>query len=983
MPVRALSPHGARGLEVLLLEPDGSLALFIAAERIGSVELTFSGSNVLAGNPSIQGLRDPVSNRCTACFGSGELYRLSLDLEPSSPSVEKCVAGIVGLIPRSFESMTPLTGTQRCEYAGAGELLVYLRRLYLPRMSEHAQSATNEVTEWDAFREACVTLVATAMGRSHESASNAPDDASLASDADWQSMLRSEPFSRLGSTLAFAAAAKPTIQPTPAAEDSSPVSGGKKSRKINHTLLPLARCLVGVLHLIYEDSKLDTRASVVVLQLGELLCQLTARLGWTAYVEHYQLDNPVLKFETGFVHEKKPAPGGEGALWKNADRCPLSLHDWLAAELGERHAEPYPVLLCRERASISEVVAGLYAVHHDSPGSGSVASVVSAQAVVLAFVNARYGLHELDCLAFDVALPIREAIQMCRADPPSHWPVRAYELIEREDLAALARGDSCPSERAQAQQDAGKPAASPAADEDGMFISGEVTSLRFGSDLRLREVRRMLSSSKAARVRLNRAPEKSDHDFASEQKALLLTLVQRKMSAPVGRGMYTLGTIRPTSDGFVTQAMVIPKMNLTGRAANKMAVLLDDAAKPPGSSAWPDFHNGVATGLKIARAGAAGDAQLSTTWIAYHRPPNNELTDEHAGFLMALGLTGHLTALSNMTIFDYLSKGHETTSAGILLGMAAAKRGTMDPGVAKMLSIHVPALLPSTSAEIEVAQIMQTAAIVGVGLLYQGTAHRRRCEELLTELGRRPGVGLDSTVDRESYSLGAGLALGMVTLGKGDSAPGLADLRIAERLRRYMEGGRETRKMPNVERSFHVEEGDNINIAVTSPGATIALGLMFLKRHNRAIAARLEVPDTQFLLDFIRPDFLLLRVLSRSLIMWDEIEPSKEWVEGNCPPVVAACSLGGMPAEVDGHPHVVDRETLSQAYANITAGACFAVGLRFAGSGDQEAMKCLMHFATLFLSAADDPLPLAGRPTLETCMNVVVVCIGMVRRDRN
>lgn len=39
-------------------------------------------------------------------------------------------------------------------------------------------------------------------------------------------------------------------------------------------------------------------------------------------------------------------------------------------------------------------------------------------------------------------------------------------------------------------------------------------------------------------------------------------------------------------------------------------------------------------------------------------------------------------------------------------------------------------------------------------------------------------------MDREAYSLSAGLALGMVTLARGSSAPGLADLRIEDRLLR-------------------------------------------------------------------------------------------------------------------------------------------------------------------------------------------------------
>lgn len=48
--------------------------------------------------------------------------------------------------------------------------------------------------------------------------------------------------------------------------------------------------------------------------------------------------------------------------------------------------------------------------------------------------------------------------------------------------------------------------------------------------------------------------------------------------------------------------------------------------------------------------------QVESTWIIYNRPKNNELTNEYAGFLMALGLNGHLPNLNTLNVHDYLSK---------------------------------------------------------------------------------------------------------------------------------------------------------------------------------------------------------------------------------------------------------------------------------------------------------------------------------------
>jgi anaphase-promoting complex subunit 1 len=218
----------------------------------------------------------------------------------------------------------------------------------------------------------------------------------------------------------------------------------------------------------------------------------------------------------------------------------------------------------------------------------------------------------------------------------------------------------------------------------------------------------------------------------------------------------------------------------------------------------------------------------------------------------------------------------------------------------------------------------------------------------------------------------------MIVLGKGDDAAELDDLRITERLRRYMEGGKiqatgthlRTGGMlgqPATDTSYQVSEGDTVNIDVTSPGATIALAFMYMKTHNKAVAARLVVPDTQFLLECIRPDFLLLRTLSHSLIMWDGIEPTAAWVEAKCPTVVLRFRLGAAADGAErpgggggdggggddlGEIHKPDMETLRQTYVNVAAGGCLAIGLRYAGSANEAAVECLLYFANLFLARA-------------------------------
>lgn len=139
---------------------------------------------------------------------------------------------------------------------------------------------------------------------------------------------------------------------------------------------------------------------------------------------------------------------------------------------------------------------------------------------------------------------------------------------------------------------------------------------------------------------------------------------------------------------------------------------------------------------------------------------------------------------------------------------------------------------------------------------------------LLSEIGRPPGPEMENSVDRESHSLAAGLALGLVMLKHGNQPTGMSDLNVPDTLHYYMVGGNKrpltgSQKDKYKTPSFQIREGSSVNLDVTAPGATLAIGLMYLGSGNKAVADWMAPPETQYLLDFVRPDFLMLRILSR------------------------------------------------------------------------------------------------------------------------
>ena len=236
-----------------------------------------------------------------------------------------------------------------------------------------------------------------------------------------------------------------------------------------------------------------------------------------------------------------------------------------------------------------------------------------------------------------------------------------------------------------------------------------------------------------------------DPEAVVAQQARLWSLAPRTAALSVGRGAFTLGTDRARP----TEALRVPTLTFAGflPAQRNATVKLDLAAASAGGFyGWPEFHNGVAAGLALA---ARTKGELTRSWIVFNRP--REPSHAHAGVLMALGLTGHLRALTNTDLYRYLVQEHDATTVGCLLGTAAARRGSMNPDASKMCFLHLPARHPSAFPEVELSLTVQSAALLSVGFLYQGTAHRLMAEILLDEMSREPG-GEGAAQGREGYA---------------------------------------------------------------------------------------------------------------------------------------------------------------------------------------------------------------------------------------
>ncbi|XP_022110916.1 anaphase-promoting complex subunit 1-like isoform X2 [Acanthaster planci] len=663
--------------EVVMLSPVPGFLGDLGAklqESACSDEFPFHPGGTSSTGPTrhIVGLRDPVTNRFTLELTGGTMLRMSIPEIASSPVVQKCLNAIKYVLPRD----------------GAMQVVA---RWYI---THNAPGGPSTQSEWLVFAKCLLGMMGYNIEKlaifqqqetdpltSPEVATKKHKTSGL--DEDWEYLLGSNYHHVACSTL---------LEPICGAQPHAASILGDKSQAKIDTGAPLFKdipTVVFALHLIYEELKLTRFHADSAQDLATILYQITSDLNWTAYVDYYYRNHPDLHhIVSQQVSQISPELCAQIQQPAYFTPNPPSMYHWLRGLLMDIPQEPYPYIdgIC----TVSHKIMMLYSLYLSQDFSKtsfrrlSVAGqpcklsdtatrlhdfsqahqdLSSTEQTVLFMTDIGFTLKDLEALPLGIALPLSEAIYHCREKPPCNWPEAAYTLVKRQDLSAQAR---LPRGKKRRYMEASSDKESKQEDDGMGHLDQELLRLRFPDDLRVQEVRRLLQSSKPVRIALVQKPEVSDHEFIEEQEMRLLVVSQRTMALPIGRGMFTLCTSHPV----VTEMLPIPKLNLSGRAPprnNAISFLHIDV--PTNMSSWPSFHNGVAAGLKIA----PGCSQIDSTWIVYNKPAGSELTNEHAGFLMALGLNGHLSSLSTLKVHDYLCKGHEMTSVGLLLGLAAAK----------------------------------------------------------------------------------------------------------------------------------------------------------------------------------------------------------------------------------------------------------------------------------------------------------------------
>ncbi|SCZ94668.1 BZ3500_MvSof-1268-A1-R1_Chr12-3g04033 [Microbotryum saponariae] len=824
-----------------------------------------------------------------------------------------------------------------------------------------------------------------------------------------------------------------TVAPSNARQIASPLDATERDD---------LKVVVATLHLVAEDLKLSTLKRDDCKRLSQLVFSLAASLGLEEWVDVYRrslgipsdekaystfaarLVQDKLTTLISFMHTDVALAGHLSPLPRSPPRVldqlsillrgsassdstlPLRRSWCMLAGIADQFGtdgsyfygalKPHPV---QTIDSLFQLFTTLVESHDPNK-----TPLLRSKPVVERMVELGIDAAALDRLSLGVGMVLREAVRACQSAAPAGMGEKAYELIRRPDLARQGRGperDATDGHRELASLSvstaidqiaqttkAGKAtslflSSHPSANRDDLAVSTS-NAVRFNEDRRLEEVMRMLQFVDPVTIGGDRAERTLDQLTPQTQQSLLLYLSHRTLALPVGYAMFTYRT----NSGPPTDAVTIPSINTSARIL-PMPSPVSLVEKEPRDSGgpghgerfeWPSFHAGVAAALQYQAAsttssvGPMNDFGFDASHISFNKPA--ELDSKHAGFLFGLGLSGHLSKIAFNQVFEYLRMKHDPTSIGLLLGLAATYLGTGDPKVTSLLSVHLAALHPPNSSTLNVSGMTQAASLLGLGLLHLGSSKRTLADVMVRELcAIHVTTTEDAAACREAYALSAGFSFGLIMLASGtntEATPG--EVALLKTLRALVTG-ESHRPLPtpagSTSKAYNVTD-----INVTSSAATIALAFMYLRTERHDVASLLEIPDTPRRLDYVRADLLLVRTLARAMILWNRIQLSKTWVESHVPmfisQAVETAKQKGVAADAD----------LEIARWSIIAGACFAIGLKFAGTAAAEAHGTLIHYLDRLTRAAYTKAPTVQakirRHAIRSCLSIVAVALSMV-----
>lgn len=147
-----------------------------------------------------------------------------------------------------------------------------------------------------------------------------------------------------------------------------------------------------------------------------------------------------------------------------------------------------------------------------------------------------------------------------------------------------------------------------------------------------------------------------------------------------------------------------------------------------------------------------------------------------------------------------------------------------------------------------------------------------------------------------------------------------------------------------------IKEGDMVNVHVTAPGAILALALIHQRSNNAFIANKLVMPDTFSNLDCVNPQVLLLKIIAKNLILWDEVVPTEQWVQSQVPQLISFCHSATIEQVHERYPSQksqrIDFAAIALCHMYSLTAAHLSLAFKYAGTRNKDVTRLLQAHLT-------------------------------------
>ena len=513
-------------------------------------------------------------------------------------------------------------------------------------------------------------------------------------------------------------------------------------------------------------------------------------------------------------------------------------------------------------------------------------------------------------------------------------------------------------------------------DDSRERIGADVKTARFVADRRLEEVEENLQTDSP--VIMQNLEHLDEELRPSRIESFMRMSMLRTMARCVGNGMLRMRSQKTGPETFKQ----VPRLCLDAvdQATGKKTSFVPDMHANIFKNVawvWPKFHNGVVAALRLERDDTDGRRvelftrlpEVTVTGLEAH-----EAYAEHAGYMFGSALNGNFTQETDPCVFhDVLVKIDERLSLAVVLGLAVQNIGQPKEAILRLVSLHMDSLCKDDDEPILVPHLTRVAACHAIGLIQIKSRNYFYVEKLLNDINGPPVAEFkNGTViphsDRECLNFSAGISIGNIFLASMNFESESTQNNILQPLRLFI-GGRVKELDPHIIKKHLTKKSDvdfqtrthkqafPINRSTAIPGATLALGLMYLKSRRGDITRWLRLPDNEIDMQNFTPNHVFYHILASNLIFYQDIQPTIAWINSLIPQFMQnlmLCSNHFSPTTpwskisrsltyncLSEFRFLIDPEAI---WLHIILAASFSLALKYSGSCDAEAYGVLKDF---------------------------------------